>query len=274
MSEYQQEKKNQKKAALISAGIHTVIILLLIFLMGWRAPNPPYPEYGIELNFGLDNVGSGNVQPETPANVESPSEQIAESTEQPEPESVPEETPEVSTQDVPVSNAESPVVVEEKKPEVKKTETVQQKPAEPKPSPPIIAEYKNEAAQSPTANQGDNANTVGDKGNPEGSLDANALYGTRGGGGGGFALSMAGWSWDQTPQPPRLPDNENGRVVFEITVDGNGDIIKIETKERSLSPAAEKICREEIMKRSLVKTSSGQAPEQSTGLVTFVLRTR
>ena len=85
---------------------------------------------------------------------------------------------------------------------------------------------------------------------------------------------MAGWHWDAEPQAPKLPDNDNGRVVFEITVDANGDIERIDTKELSLSPEAERLCKEEIQKRSLVRNSGGTAPERSKGTITFILRTQ
>ena len=60
MSEEQQEKKNKQTALLSSIGIQIVVVLLLFVIVAWRAPNPPLPEYGIELNFGLDTEGSGD----------------------------------------------------------------------------------------------------------------------------------------------------------------------------------------------------------------------
>ena len=184
---------------------------------------------------------------------------------------------------------ESPVVVKE----VKKEAKVVEKPKEDKKVEPKTEvtetkkETKKEASSSDAkkattdasktgvqGNQGDDKGKVGDKGSPEGSLDAKALYGKQGGGGGGFALQMAGWNWDEQPNAPKLPDNENGRVVFEIEVDENGEITSIKTVERSLSPEAEKICRQEIEKRSLVRTSAGITPERSKGRVAFVLRTQ
>ncbi|MFZ5999149.1 MAG: hypothetical protein ACOYW3_01465, partial [Bacteroidota bacterium] len=71
-----------------------------------------------------------------------------------------------------------------------------------------------------------------------------------------------------------LPDNEDGRIVFEIECDSEGDIIGITTVERGLSLQAEQILKEEIRKNSLVRTSAGQAPARSKGRVVFVLKTR
>jgi protein TonB len=53
MSE-QQEKKNKTIAMITSVGIHGLLLLAFMLMMAWRAPNPPLPEYGIELNPARD----------------------------------------------------------------------------------------------------------------------------------------------------------------------------------------------------------------------------
>src|SRR5688572_5073360 len=72
----EKETKRKRIAFVTSAGIHGIILLLFLFSMAWRAPNPPLPEFGIELNFGDSDVGSGDIQPETPtANEQQPVEE-------------------------------------------------------------------------------------------------------------------------------------------------------------------------------------------------------
>ena len=73
----QQEKKKRRIAAATSIGVHTLLFILFLFAVAWRAPDPPLPEYGIELNFGLDNEASGDIQPEVPSGSEQPSEDDA-----------------------------------------------------------------------------------------------------------------------------------------------------------------------------------------------------
>jgi hypothetical protein len=85
---------------------------------------------------------------------------------------------------------------------------------------------------------------------------------------------MSGWVWAKEPKVPELPDNENGKVVFEIECDENGDIIGINTIERSLSPRSEQLLKEEIRKNSLQKISDGKAPERSKGKIIFILKTK
>src|SRR5689334_1707736 len=60
------DKRNKRIAFLVSAGIHASLFLTFFFLISWRAPYPPAPEYGVELDFGLDEQGGGEIQPETP----------------------------------------------------------------------------------------------------------------------------------------------------------------------------------------------------------------
>ena len=62
----EQEKKQRKIAWVTSLGVHGILLLLLLVIVAWRAPNPPLPEYGIELNLGMDVQGGGPTQPETP----------------------------------------------------------------------------------------------------------------------------------------------------------------------------------------------------------------
>jgi protein TonB len=182
------------------------------------------------------------------------------------------------------------VVKEEKKDPVKEVVKEKEKVVEAKPKVTPTEEVKKEEKKDtkvtdqkgtdtkkgdPTTSQGDDGKQ-GDKGNPEGKLDAKALYGQPGGGGGGdgFGLSMAGWAWADQPQIPNLPDNEDGRIEFEIECDSEGEIIRITTIQRGLSARSEQLLKEEIRKNSLMKTSPGKAPESSTGRVVFILKTK
>jgi len=282
----QQERKDRTIAMITSVGIHGLLLLAFMLMMAWKAPNPPLPEYGIELNFGMDDQGGGDVQPETsPGTQQAEDETQQENTAEPVQEEV---VPEKAVEQI-VSKVESPVVVKEEVKETKK-EVVKEKPVEVKPKETPREEVKKQEKEvkvaeekgtetkkgDNTTSQGDDKGKTGDKGSPEGKLDAKSLYGTQGGGGGGdgFGLSMGGWAWADSPKMPNLPDNEDGRVVFEIECDENGDIIGIQTLERGLSPRAEQLLKDEIRKNSLVKTSAGKAPERSKGTVVFILKTK
>lgn len=301
-----------------------VLFLCSLFLIAWRAPDPPLSEYGsgIELNFGLDNQGYGDIQPDVPVgNNGAPKEKPEESKPEPQ-EEAPKETPRViekveekvvekakpveeeRDEDVVSSKAESPVTVKEKKEDPKPVEKKPEPKVEDKPKveekPKVVEEkpkLSEEAVfkpktQTSTAsgtktgdgkpgspgNHGDDPGTTGDKGSPQGTLDADALYGKAGhgnggaGGSGGSSLELSGWKWDERPNP-QVPNNESGRLVFEIKVDGNGDIVSIRTIERSVSTNTEQICRREVEKLTFSKIGSN-VPEMSTGKITFVIRAR
>jgi periplasmic protein TonB len=279
----------------------------LFFIVAWRAPDPPLPEYGIELNFGMDTEGFGDVQPETPVGNKGKAEEPQPEESKPE---VKEEAPKVEekvaeepkpveakpAEPEVVSKVESPVVVKEKKVEDKPVEKPIEKPVAEKPvvEKPKVEEkpkvnedavFKPKPAQTAgtenktpenkagdPGNHGDDPGKVGDKGNPQGTLDAKALYGKPGGGAGGSSLELSGWAWDEKPSP-NVPNNESGRLVFEIKVDANGDIVSIRTLERSVSTEAEQICRRSVEKLTFSKTGSN-VPEISTGKITFLVRAK
>jgi len=303
MSE-REERKNQRIGLLTSVGIHFTMLVLFLFAMGWSAPNPPLSEYGsgVELNFGSDAEGSGVTQPVTAVgeNETSPRE-AKEEEKQTRPEEPQKEKEQIKSEDTKVesdltSKEESPIEVKETKKEIKKTEPVKEKVTDGKdkvakkekePDKVVKDVYVKKTTDDggkPRAgapSQGDDKNKTGDKGSPEGSLDPNGQYtgkpgigGNGGGGGNGFGLQMTGWIFAEQPQAPKLPDNENGRIVFEIVVDADGAITGIKTLERSLSPEAENLCKQEIQKLSLTRTAGGLVPERSTGKITFILRTR
>jgi periplasmic protein TonB len=305
MSEEELEKKNKRTALVYTTIIQVVLVVALFFIVAWRAPDPPLPEYGIVLNFGTDDEGSGDVQPETAVGNKGQQEEEPEESKP----KVEEETPKVEEKETKpveskpveqqiVSKVESPVVVKEKKedevkpvekpaekPVEKKVEpTVEKKPVEEKPKVDPEAVYKPKAAQSTSdsktsdtktgtpGNHGDDPGKTGDKGNPEGSLDAKALYGKPGGGAGGSSLELSGWNWDEIPNP-NVPNNITGRIVFEIIVNSKGELDHYNIVQNSLNPEATKACREAVEKLTFSKTGDN-VPDKSKGKITFVVRAK
>ncbi len=298
-----QEKKNKRKGLIVSTGVHLGLLLIFALLLAWREPNPPLPEYGIELNFGISNVGSGDIQPETNPNTEEAvedSESQPEEVEEAEVEEV--ETPteeqveevieeaDETVEEIPTEESDSPDVVEEKEEQTKEEvveekkepvkETVEEKKETEKPVEEVVEENKdtandgkeeNSESDEKASSHGDNVDKEGDKGDDEGDLDARALYGKKGGGG-GSSLDMTGWMWDFVPKPNDTSD-ESGRVVFEIKIDDQGEIISVRTVERSVSPTVERIYKQEVLKLTFSKTSDNTRPAPiSTGKITFIVK--
>ncbi|MBL3655706.1 hypothetical protein [Fulvivirga sediminis] len=290
-----EDNKNKRAGLIVAALSHAVVLLICLFILAWKAPDPPLPEYGIMVNFGTSEVGSGDVQPTQPV---STSEEIEESAPEPTPETAEEVVEEVSESEpvetiepetaepvsaTPVTPEPSPDVqpVEKetpKKPEVKKEEKKEEpkKETTPKPvtKPANGADGKDGDNKTPQdANQGNSNNKDGDQGKEEGSLDSRALVGSTWNGG-GSSLSMTGWMWDFIPKPTDKSD-ENGRIVFQVKIDDRGEILQVKTLERSVSPAVEKIYKAEVEKLTFSKTAdnTNTAPV-STGTITFNIKSK
>lgn len=281
----EKEKKYRKTGIIVSVSVHIALALLFFFILAWREPDPPLPEYGIELNFGLDNTGSG----ETPQ--PQPSEQVTEAaqSETETQEEVIEEVPEEIQENVPeipeetvteeaetetsaevVQPVESPIVEKETTQPVKEKETPVKEQAAPAPKKQAAEQLGNDA---PSTNQGDDVNKTGDKGKEEGKIDERALYGAKGGAS-GASLEMAGWQWDFLPKPNDT-SNENGKIVFQITIDEDGYIIGVKTLEKTVSPEVEKIYRQAVEDLSFHQTAENIRPAPtSTGKITFIIRSR
>ena len=281
-----EEKKNNRIAALLTFLINGGVLALLVLVAAWRAPNPPNPEYGIELNFGLDAQGFGEEQPEE--TVGTPEQKSTEEQTEAKEETQPkvEEKTEQVTEPV-VTKTESPVVVKETKTETKEvTKPTAEVKKETTPVKEEVKKTEDKAIFKPSTknteskdgkpgNNGDDPGKVGDKGDKNGTLNPNASYtGKLGGGdGGGSALDLAGWKWDAQPRPKIGDDETTGQIVFEIKVDENGEIISIRRVSSSVSLAAEKACRAEIEKLTFTKTGTN-VPEISVGKITFTIRAK
>lgn len=291
-----QEKARERKAATISVAIHALLLVLFLFIMAWREPNPPIPEYGIELNFGLDATGGGDVQRTAPVNEkaveehESNADETIEEQNTPQNQQVVEQMNNEVTEVKPTEAVPTPLPAvtspdfrevkeqpKESKP-VEKPNTQEVKPNTQNPKPTTdnkvekIEGKQDQKAEIVDGSQGDKKDEKGDKGDPKGSLDARALYGTPGGGGGGASLELSGWNWDYLPKP-KDESQESGRLVFQITVDADGYVVGIRTLETTVSPAIEKIYRDEVSQLTFSPTRDNTRPAPtSTGRITFIIR--
>jgi outer membrane biosynthesis protein TonB len=289
------ERKNRRIGWSISIGLHALLILLFFLMLAWREPDPPLPEYGIELNFGIDASGSGAIQPTQPTSVpEEPVEQKTEPQEmEPQEETSP---PEIEEQEIiEEENVEQPVETQPQvspdviKPPVTTPQIVEEKVKEIK----EVVQPEQEVTRNSEINQnkettgttdevlddqtstsqGDDAEIEGDKGNREGTIDSRALYGSQGGGGGPL-LELSGWLWDFEPNP-RDTSNENGKIVFEIKIDDRGEIISVRTLEKTVSPEIERIYKQEVESLTFSPISSNTRPAPvSTGKITFIIRSK
>lgn len=90
-----QEAENKRKALIITIIVNILVLLAIYFIVVWKEQIPPLPKYGMELNLGFTDVGSGNNQTTAP-----PSEVQTNNTESPAPG---EQSPRPTEASVPVS---------------------------------------------------------------------------------------------------------------------------------------------------------------------------
>ena len=121
-------------------------------------------------------------------------------------------------------------------------------------------------------NNGDDADGVGDKGNPNGKIDAKEFYGTPGGAKSGVAFDVSGWSLAGSPKINDDSD-ETGKLVFKITVDGSGDIIRVQQLQSTVSPAVADVYRKAVQRLQL-RPKGGATPPTATGTITFIIKSK
>jgi len=237
----QVEKDSKRKSAIITIAINVLMLLAFYFIVVWQEQIPPLPTYGLELNIGFTDTGSGdrnspNAPSEVPSqNIEqaAPGE-VAPVVTQP---STPAPSPKTETakpkaatkpaENLAVTKTPSPIkgvekaTTETKKPEPAKTEpakavvtpekseaeaTTQKAPEKPKIDERAIFGAGGTSGKSTTPASGGaqgNSNTKGDEGKPTGTVDGRAIMGE----GSGKGTSMGGGysldmaGWDFASRP-------------------------------------------------------------------------
>lgn len=287
-----------------------LIALLLLVHLSQTVPNPP-PIQFVEVNFGTTNRGSGRIQTHNKAS-DSPDpeeKRPAEKTPNPKVNTTPRiekthVTPSPKVEDakpaktvtekpVIASKTESPVTVPDR-PEPKRIESPKatapvEKVAPPAP-PKKVETVNNDALFKKSSggggsngtigkasgtggnNNGDDASGVGDKGNPNGKINAKEFYGTPGGAPTGVAFDVSGWSMASKPNVNDDSD-ETGKIVFKITVDGDGEITSVRQLQSTVSPSVGEAYRRAVQKLRL-RPKGGATPPTSSGTITFIIKSK
>ncbi|TAE30251.1 MAG: hypothetical protein EAZ91_11065 [Cytophagales bacterium] len=297
--------------AFVGAFAITLLLFIVLFLItiSGSIPQPP-PIQFVEVNFGTDNMGSGSIQTYNKPSDSKNAVDVKKAEDKPNPKVTTtnrvEKTPvrpvprveetkvtkTVAEKPVIASRVESPVSVPEKKVEPKRTEAPKPTPAPPRtePAPKKVetvdpnALYKRSsggggsngtvgrASGTGGNNNGDDKSGVGDKGNPDGKIDAKEYYGKPGGSSTGVAFNVAGWSIG-SKAIDKDPSDESGKIVFKIKVDQSGSIVAVNVVETQVSPSVTDYYRRQIS-RLRPQPKSSVVPEISTGTVTINVRSR
>ena len=245
--------KHKRNSASLTALLMLLILLLLFFVASPPFMDPP-EEYGVAVNFGTSNVGSGDVQPNEPIKSEdNNSEKVYEDAsksnpvEAVKPENVQKEAA-AKQENVLTQDSEEALEIKKQK-EISDAKAKAASDAKAKAEAENIAKAKAEAAEKKrkeeadkkakldammgglnksegTANGGEgDDNKAGDKGQLNGDPYASSYFGDPGTGSGGVGYGLNGRG-KPTKQVYKQECNESGLVVVQIEVDRNGNVVK------------------------------------------------
>ena len=286
------DTKYKRKSAVYTS-IIGILILVILFTFGLTYFDPPI-EYGIAVNFGTSDVGSGEVQPTEalrPSNAnEEPIEEVIEQPQEIVEPSVsePEAAEEVMTQDNAEALAIKKAEEERKLKEAREREERERRAEEERQRLEAerlkreqeereqAAKRKNLDAlmggfsdQDGRADGGEgNDNKAGDKGSETGDPNASGYYGVGGGGSGGN-YQLGNRTALNRPKP-EYDCNEEGRVVVTISVDQNGKVIDAQPGAKGTTNSAS--CLLNRAKEAALRTTfnpDNKAPVKQVGKIIY-----
>lgn len=262
MSQDFETSKNVKAGTI--TGVISGVLFLLFFLVSWSAPviQEPVFEEGMEVNLGIDDDGSGDIQPLRPG-APSAAEPVVST---PKAVSAPPQAVKAIETDDNDEEAEDVVVPKPTKPnpktpEIPKETTVkntnpQPQPTveQPKPAPKPKATYKGGDGSGPGGNNADtwngstsegNTTGTGDRGKINGDPNSKNYDGFGGSGNGNGSYTIQGNLRGRAIRSlPSFQDdfNENGKVAVNLVVDASGTVISAthEPKGTTITNASQK----------------------------------
>lgn len=283
------DARTRSRSLFLSIMIHAAIVMALLFVV-MTTPNPPFPEMGggggVLVNIGYVDESTGDEQPMSEEITTNPSPaDVSPSSNQEE---------EIATQET----EEAPVthVKKDNNKNTKPTTTTPKPVVTPKPTvvPPRTADPRSLYQGRTTASQSQGTGTkgTGDQGDRNG--DPNSLYtgkGGEGGGkgngsgsgtgdgegpgfgtgkGGGVSFSLTGRKW---MRPPVISDRsqETGKVVVDITVDKDGNVVAANPGGRGSTTTSSYLAR--LAKEAAMKAKFSPSPDGADvqkGTITFI----
>jgi hypothetical protein len=225
------ETKHERNSAKITSLI-VLILLLLLFVVGPPYMDPPL-EYGVAVNFGTSDVGSGDIQPTEPIKSE-PRDVVPQIEET---KSEPTTSSKASENVLTADNSEAIAIKKQKEiADAKAKADAQAKAAEAKKKQEeadkkakldaLIGGVKKSDGKT-TGGEGDDK-SPGDKGQLDGDPYAASYFGSGGNGSGGSGGSGYGLNGRGKPSNGKVVPkcDEEGRVVVEIHVNRDGRVTK------------------------------------------------
>lgn len=288
MNERERKEEQNKRIGWI-ASVSVVLLMFIIsyFIIAWSAPDPPIPEYGIELGFA-SSAGAVAPRPASASAAASAQETVqTESSEQQSAEEIVEEATEQAPTEVfedenasvEAEEVESSVSDLPNEPLESTQEILSQDQAPSETAETEVETEEQEVDQravmgSSTAEDSSEVDGDGEDETPE--IDERAIYGSQGTNSGsseGASLALSGWVWDFQPDPKDNSD-QSGKIVYKIAVDEEGYLVKITPVVSTVSPEVERKYRQAVERLTFSKTADYQAAPMSEGTLTFIIKSR
>ncbi len=264
------ERQKNTKATLITFVI-TTILFLIFFYSYYNQPIPPtiIMGEGIEVNLGNSETGVGDIAPEKPGNIGSAkSSSTANSATS---NSLDEISP--SDDDIAVNNNRTE----------KKTNNNPEKNNAPMPKPKAV--FSGTISKNTGGNNADSYNGIrnqgiaggkGNQGNPNGNPNSDSYNGNAASGNGGAGVAIrSGLDGRRITRLPSFEDdfNENAKVAVDITVDGQGIVIKATINPKGSTTTNANIRNIALQKARTLKLNPSESEEQ-TGTLIFNFKLR
>lgn len=247
--------KKENKGGIIGTVVVNISILILLFYLGFYKQLPEPEEEGILVNFGFNETGYGEIEPEVKETIQE--EAATESSNE----------EEIITQDI----DEAPAVVVKKNNDTENEaeEEVEEQEKQRVVNPNVLFPPTDNSNGS--TSQGEKGGQ-GNQGDPNGG-DSNNYTGS-GAGNSGISYSLKGRHHKGLPKPKYTGNNE-GKVVVEITVDRNGIVTSATPGVKGTTTSAAILWS--AAKKAALKTKfdkSSNSPKMQTGSIVyhFVLR--
>lgn len=290
--------KEHKRGLISTAVFHIALILFLIF-MGFHIPLPLPGEEGILINFGVEDFGSGDVEPSNSASAQSVPKETSPPEQQIVPTQIAEAKEEILTQDIEETAA---IESQKEKPKEKTPEEIAEEKRlqeelvkkriedkKRKEQEETERKRKEEEARKAQANsdmiknafgngKNDNANNStgegettykGNQGQKNGSVDSKNHGIGHGLGADGSGWSLKGRKNIKLPKPD-YNIQEEGKVVVEIRVNSYGQVISATPGKKGTTIQSSALYR--IAKQAALKAKFDAKPNtpDQIGTITYV----
>lgn len=280
-----EQNKKEQKDRLAAAGITVVIAaLILLFLIWFKiiTPIPPFPEMagggGQEINFGIYNEGTGNV--EGPG-IGDATSVVAQATSSSKAEASKSEVEDFKTGEQVLENTD------ESKPKMKENTTVipvkpvKEVKKDDKSTNNLLNAYTKSKSSTQSGGDG-NSGHEGNEGSPEGNPYTDGKGGHGGGpegvgvgtgpgthgGPGGVSYGLSGRK--MIAPPPQVSDSkEEGIVVVIITVDKNGNVVDADANGKGTNTSSATLKSKARQAAKLAKFSPSTQYETQKGTIVF-----